>query len=148
MAVAWQRPQHVEDVLRHRASRLEILDDFQRFFLARHRPGEEEVPEALDVGVLLPRRLRKRGHHLADRLAAEADAFHRIEVGDVGHQAADAAGAADRLADRDLADLHVPVLANEFLRAWTVLLDLAPQDVLECHSVLLSPGSGQRDRKC
>ena len=57
--------------------------------------------------------------------ASEANALHRVQVGCVGHQAPDAARAADGLADSDVADLDVRVFLEELHRPRAMLLDLA-----------------------
>jgi hypothetical protein len=61
----------------------------------------------------------------------------RVKVRDVGHQAANVAGATDRLIDGDLVDDHLAEFLDQSLSAGLKLLDLLLQGVLQCH--LLSP---------
>src|SRR5574338_533979 len=99
----------------------------------RDLAGEEEVEEALH------RRHLGAGDHvllegregLGDGLAAEADAFLGIEVGDVGHEAAHVARAADRLADVDLVDHDLAEFLVELLGPRAEGLDLLLQYLLQ-----------------
>jgi hypothetical protein len=130
MAVPRHRPENVDHVLRHRAPRLEVRHDLPRLLIRRNFAREQEVPEALDVRVVLALRLRQLRHHLGDGLAAKADPLHGVQVRDVGDEAAHASRPADGLRDGDLPDLDVAVLPDQLLGPRAVSLDLLSQDVL------------------
>ena len=73
-----------------------------------------------------------------DGLAAEANAFHRIEVGNVGHQALDTASTTDRLGNSDITEFDVAVFLDQSGGTGTVLIDLLAQSLLECGHASLS----------
>jgi hypothetical protein len=85
---------------------------------------------ALDVRHLGAGDLGQRLQRLRDREAAEADALVGVEVRDVGDQAANAAGATDRLGDRHVADLHGTVLLEQLGRPRAPSIDLLSEFVL------------------
>ena len=113
MAVPRQRADRVEHVLRHVLPGLPLGQDFVDLRLRRHVAGQQEVPERLDGRILRAGRLRQGLEGLGNRLAAEPDAFLRVEIGDVGDEAADVTGAADGLVDRDLIDDDLAKLLGE-----------------------------------
>ena len=110
--VARHRAQHVDHVLGKLGAGLEVLHHLERLRHGGDVAGEQEVPEALHVGILAAGHLGQGGEGLRDGLAAETNPLQRVEVGNVGHQALHVAGPADGLVDGDLADLHLPVLLH------------------------------------
>ena len=62
--------------------------------------------------------------------AAESIGLERVEVGDIGDQATDAACATNGLGDGHVADLRVAVLLEQADRAGAMLVDLAGQGFL------------------
>ena len=95
VAVARQGADRVQHVLRDDLAGLPLGHDFVDLGLGRDIAGQQEVPEGLDGRIGGAGGLGQRREGLGDGLAAEADPFLRIKVGDVGDQAADVAGAAD-----------------------------------------------------
>ena len=148
MGVARHRPEDVEHVLGHVCPRLEVLDDFERLLFRRNVAREEEVPEPFHVRIVAPGHLGQRRERLGDRLAAEADPLLRVEVGDVGHEAADVAGAADALVDGHLVDHDLPLLLDQLGRARTVGQDLLQEFRLEVRHGCASPFVGFFCNRC
>jgi hypothetical protein len=103
---------------------LEILHHLQGLVLRGHVTRQEEVPESLHIGVVGTGYLGERLEGFGNGLAAEANALVRIQVGDVGHQAFDAARSADDLSDCYIHYLFVRMLLEQPYRPWTVRLDL------------------------
>ena len=105
-------------------------------------PVSRKYQNDFDGRILGPGDLGQRRERLGDRLAAEADPLLRVEVGDVGHEAADVAGAADALVDGHLVDDDLPVLLDQLGRARTVGQDLLQEFRLEVRHVCASPFVG------
>ncbi len=83
------------------------------------------------VGYLRAGSLGKSREGLGNSLAAEADTFLRIEVGDVGNQAVDVASATDGLVDSHLVDDDLAVFFDQVLDVRTKLLDFLFQCFLQ-----------------
>ncbi len=123
VAVLGHGLQHVEDVAGHLRAALEVRQHLVHLGLRGDLARQQEVPEGFHRGIFAALGLRQGREGLGDVLAAEADAFLGIQVGDVRHQSVDVARPADDLADVHLVDDDVRELLGELLRAGAVFLD-------------------------
>ena len=130
------------DVGRNILAKLPFGDNFVDLCRGRHVPGEQEVPERFHGGILGTLDLGERREDLRDGLAAEADAFLGIEVGDVGNQGGNTTGTADHLVDCHLVDHHSAEMPDQHCDMGTELLYLLGKYILKSHLCSFSLGDG------
>ena len=135
MAVPWQGFDRVEHVLGNYLARFPLGNDFVHLSLGRNIADQKEIPERFDSRILGAGSLGQGLKGLGDGLAAEADPFLRVQVGDIGNETADVTGAADTLVDVDLVDDNLAEFLDEPGGTGTVCLNLLLKRFLECHGV-------------
>ena len=133
VAVTRHAADDIPHVGRNVLANLPLGQNFVDLGLGGHVAGEKEIPERFHGRIFGAGSLGKSCEGLGNGLAAEADTFLRIEVGDVGNQAVDVASAADGLIDSHLVDDDLAVFFDQVLDVRTKLLNFLLQYFLQRH---------------
>ena len=102
---------HLEDIIGNAGALCPFGFHFQGLLFGRHFADHQQVVQAAHQRHLAAARLGQFLEHLRDGHAAEADAFRRVDKGDICQQRLDIAHPADDLSDGDLSPprlRHVP----------------------------------------
>jgi hypothetical protein len=137
MAVPRQGADGVPHIGRDHLALFPLGQNLVNLGLCRDVAGQEEVPEGFNGRVLGVGGLGQRLKGLGDGLAAEADPFLGVEIGDIGDETTDVTRPTDRLVDGDLVDDYLAELLYELGGAGAELFNLLLERVFQCHLVTL-----------